>query len=219
MTDRGFEILQQRYPWPSERPRVEPSQHGWVNKEKQGYIRFQIRHEPKYILELGAWLGQSTRFFLDAFPQAKVVTIDTWEGSPEHQNPKRRDAHILQPLLPVLKETFTTNCWEYRKRLVGIRGKTTRGLEVAQKAKFKPDLIFVDAGHDYDSVLSDLEKSYELWPDAVLVGDDWRWINPETKTSSVKEAVMDFKKGKKLILTTVGHSSWGLRSLDCFMSG
>lgn len=219
MTDRGFEILQQRYPWPSSKPKVETNQHGWVNKEKQGYIRFQIRHEPKFILELGAWLGQSTRFFLDTFPNAKLVTIDTWKGGPEHQNPERKDAHILQPLLPILKETFTANCWDYRKRLVGIKSTTTRGLKLLEKVGFEPDLVFIDAGHDYKNVLADLEGSHKLAPQALLVGDDWRWINPETKTQTVREAVTDFNKKARLILTTVGHSSWGLRSLECFKSG
>jgi hypothetical protein len=38
-----------------------------------------------------------------------------------------------------------------------------------------PDLLYVDGSHDADSVYQDVSRSRWLFPDAVIMGDDWPW--------------------------------------------
>src|SRR5690606_40474206 len=63
------------------------------------------------VVELGSWLGKSTRFLLRQAPHATVVAIDHWKGSAEHQ---RRHRHRLISLY----ETFLVD----RKSVVQAKG-------------------------------------------------------------------------------------------------
>ena len=42
-----------------------------------------LRNEPLRILEIGSWEGRSAVFFLNFFPRATIVCIDTFGGTPE----------------------------------------------------------------------------------------------------------------------------------------
>jgi len=48
-----------------------------------------------------------------------------------------------------------------------------QGLELLSACEVVPDIIYIDADHHYDSVLSDVRKCLELYPNAILVGDDY----------------------------------------------
>jgi hypothetical protein len=43
-----------------------------------------------------------------------------------------------------------------------------------------PDLIYIDAAHDTESVASDVATALRLFPKSVLVGDDWSWDSVRT---------------------------------------
>lgn len=216
MSLSGFNVLQSQYRWPKKKPKVELSEHGWVSKKKQEYIKFHIRHEPFYILELGAWLGQSTRFFLNEYPNSRIVTIDHWKGSPEHKNKERKDYGVLSSLLPRLYKTFLVNCWEMKDRLVTIKATTMEGMKVVQQVGYIPDLIFIDAGHSYECVSQDLIDCYRLSPEAVFVGDDWAWLPPKSQKPPIQQAVYNFNVIHKMVLAILGNSVWSLRSPSHF---
>jgi len=158
--------LKSLYPWPEEKP-DKPEQHEqWFNPRKQILLREVVPREAKLVVELGSWLGDSTRWFCDWCPDATVVAVDTWLGSTEHLL-KRRD------LLPVLYDTFLANCWEYRDRLIPFRNTSLSALNFLAGLKLKPDVIYIDSGHDFWGVLSELETSYGLFPKAIMIGDDY----------------------------------------------
>lgn len=56
----------------------------------------------------------------------------------------------------------------------------------------KPDIIYIDADHHYDAAKSDILKSLELFPDAILVGDDYG--NYEDVRRAVHECANEFMK-------------------------
>ncbi|HEV3344269.1 MAG TPA: class I SAM-dependent methyltransferase, partial [Pirellulales bacterium] len=171
--------LARQHPWPDQRPNVPPNQHGWLDSSTKEVLASVLNDETRLVLELGAWLGQSTRFIADQAPAAVVITVDHWRGSPEHQHDPE-----VQPLLPALYETFLTNCWAYRDRIIPLRMMVSEALEEINRRGIKPQVVYLDAGHSYDSVKTDLSRVRLLFPDTIIVGDDW-------DRETVRRAAMD----------------------------
>jgi len=133
------------------------------------------------IVELGSWLGMSTRWLLDVTPPScHVVAIDHWRGSPENQS---------DPVVQTVYERFMNNCKGYKDRLTPLRMTTAVGVELLLKEGLKPDLVFVDAGHDYDSAKADILACLRFG--CPLVGDDFNphdWLGV---TKAVWEVARD----------------------------
>ncbi len=175
--------------WPDKKPNVLPYEHTWFSRKKIAeFNRLFSRKKFKLIVELGSWLGGSAKFFLNKMPEAHVIAIDHWKGSIEHQN-------IYSNLLPTLYETFLVNCWKHKDRLIPLRATTLKGMEYIYSLGLQPDLFYVDASHDYDSVMADLEFIYKYFPNTTITGDDWSWSKPHLGLHfPVRKAVQDFAK-------------------------
>lgn len=171
--------------FPDIKPSVNPDPHGWFNRRNKEILIDDVRTS-NIIVELGSWLGQSTRWLCDN-SKATIYAIDHWNGSLEHQN--RLD---VKDKLPTLFDTFIVNCWDYRDRIKPIRSDSIDGLIELREMNVVPDLIYIDASHEYDDVLNDLEYSHKLFPTAVLIGDDWNWRQKKLNRRTVKEAVLAF---------------------------
>ncbi len=157
--------------------------HGWFSN--QAPLKELIdRVHPKTIIEVGSWLGKSTRFLAkESLPETKVYAIDTWAGSVDeavHQQDKR---------LPYLYQLFLSNVIHENltNKIIPIRMKSE---EAVKALNTKADLIYIDAGHDTDSVFNDIISwSLHLNEGGILCGDDWSW-------KSVAKAV---KKGAHVL--------------------
>ena len=192
--------------WPEQKPDVPPDTHGWFQRSNEEVMKHLLSDETKLIIELGSWLGKSTRFMAEQAPNAQIIAIDHWEGSPEHQN--RSD---VKDKLPRLYETFLVNLWEYKNRVKPLRMTTKEGLRDCYESRLKPDVIYVDAAHDYDGVMDDLKAAKGYFPDALLVGDDWNWINNNDDSHtkhSVRQAVIDYAYKNNLLLHVFMNVWW-----------
>jgi hypothetical protein len=188
------------FTYPAEKPAVPADNHGWFNRDLKDYLKPLLKPDMKTIIELGSWLGSSTRWFCEN-TQAKVIAIDHWKGSIEHL--ERSD---VKGKLPTLYETFIVNCWEYRDRILPVKTDTITGLMWCKDMGFSPEMIFIDASHEYQDVLKDLETSFRLFPSAIIVGDDWAWKNRRLKKRfTVREAVVDFCKNNKFNVANNGR--------------
>lgn len=196
-----IEHLKQANPYPATKPDVPPDNHGWFDEDRYGFLEY-LNADQKLIVELGSWLGKSTRFILENSPNACVVAVDHWLGSDVHQDDAR-----VQDKLPTLYETFIVNCWEHRNRLVPLKMNTIEGLHEVAKHGCQPDLIFIDASHRYDDVLKDLEETYRLFPESTICGDDWCHT---LDNRGVRRAVKDFTKAHGLSYTH-NKNFWCLR--------
>lgn len=158
--------------WPKEKPIVPPNTRGWFSAQNAVLLKRFLNKDTKVVIELGSWLGASTRFILNQAPNALVFAIDTWRGGPDHQDPNGP----WFKMLPTLKDTFLVNMWDYRERLIPIETSTQLGLDVIFADQYyKPDLIYIDADHSYEAVKNDIARANHHFPDAILVGDDWGW--------------------------------------------
>lgn len=133
----------------------------------------QIRHIQKTlqhvsgkvsnILEIGSFEGRSAVWFLSTFPEARMVCVDTFQGSPEH---------IAANMdVESLFDRFTENTRPYADRLDVRRGHSSRILYSLDPESF--DVIYVDGSHTEADTLMDLVLSFGLLKrgGALLVDD------------------------------------------------
>ena len=184
------------HPWPPERPNVPPPpDRNWLFPATRRVLIDTLPTGASLIIEVGSWLGRSTRFLADLAPQSHVVAIDHWEGSPEH---------LLDPelaaFLPRLYETFLAESWDYRERIIPVRAGSTDGLRLVADAGLKPDLVYLDADHSAESVRADLAAILDLFPGVRIVGDDWDW-------PSVRDGA-DSAAGERGLRVQVYETAW-----------
>ena len=187
--------LKNAFCFPKDPPPVPPSDHGWFGPEHVELLSGAVGPDVKVILELGSWMGKSTRFFAERCPNAVVFAVDHWQGSMEHHTTPEWRA-----LLPTLYETFLKNCWDFKDRIVPLRMGTVAGMSLLHQHGVKPDLIFIDAGHDYPNANADVSTALRLFPESTLCGDDFMW-------EGVQRAVVEHVRAG-ILKAFVKHNVW-----------
>jgi hypothetical protein len=122
----------------------------------------------------------SARLTLDKFPKLKLVCIDHWKGSIEHQQ-------YPAELIKNLYETFLVNCWEYRSRLIPVREYSLEGLEKPMICGLKPGVVYIDASHQTKDVINDTLRAVSCYPRATIVGDDYTWKTVESAVAQLQQ--------------------------------
>jgi hypothetical protein len=152
------------------------------------------------IVECGSWVGESSRHIAELVydrdnprKSGHIYCVDTWEGDSGH---KKTYAHIIDKLY----DLFIYNCWQYRSLITPIRAFSWDGMKIIADAGVVPNLVYIDASHDYIDVLKDLETAHNLWPNATLCGDDWVVCRGE-----VGRAVEDFAAQTNMQIYTSGN--------------
>ena len=187
--------LNKLFTWPTEKPNVPIDDHGWFTN--QSTLAKFLNPNIKVVVELGSWLGSSTRFILDYAPNATVIAIDHWSDNiKDYGNGGSTDASSDDGIekIGTLWETFLVNCWNYKNRLYPVRAYTQDGLKKLKNYNIIADVVYIDASHSYEDVMADITLSRKLWPDAQIVGDDYIW-------ESVRRAVHEYanKNGFKVV--------------------
>lgn len=162
-------------------------------------LRELVGRPVRLIVEVGGELGGSTRFFLNAFEAATVITIDPW---PE------RYGHVARKWPKVAEfavedkhsyyRVFQSMNWQWRDRLLPFRTISGIGFPELFRDGIEPDVIYLDGLHTYHGCYDDLALSHFLFPNAVICGDDWAY-QPGTGAAHflgidlpVRKAVTDF---------------------------
>ncbi len=147
----------------------------WLVAGTQELLARSASQNTRLVVEVGSWLGCSTRFLAGRAPNAHIVAIDHWLGSPEH----RQDSE-LAPWLPQLYETFLAECRDYRHQIIPVRANSLEGMRRVAETGLEPDLVYIDADHSFDVVYADVTAALDLFPQATIVGDDWNWENVQS---------------------------------------
>ncbi len=153
------------------------------------------------VVELGCWLGKSTRHIASILPEdGTVYAVDHWLGSAEHQG---------APEIPRLYEQFLSNVI-HAKLTSKIIPKKMTTLEAAEEFKasgLQIDLVYVDASHDEASVYSDLAAYFPLVQGhGILCGDDWGWGHEQN--FPVSTAVVRFAQQHGLRIEVIDGWFW-----------
>ena len=207
-----IEELRQKYPWkscpelPCEIPRI---RRGNVHKGLAQVVDL-IRDRPSpIIVEIGSELGGSARFFCETLDKPTVICLDLWEvrryggpsffveGTATREQLEAIDHITADPELGAWA-VFAHQCREFRSQIIPIQGDRLVGLQEVHRHGVEPDLVYVDGPHGARDALKDLKTCFELFPDAILCGDDWR-------NMKVTKAVLKF---------TLKH--WREIGFDCY---
>ncbi|MFA6916657.1 MAG: class I SAM-dependent methyltransferase [Parachlamydiales bacterium] len=145
--------------------------HGWFMNGD--YIAATMSlYNPVIAIEVGAWLGSSTRFIAERLPAGgKLYAIDTWRGSPNEP------LHLRDPRMPYLYQLFLSNVKHANLTNVIIPVRM-ESLEASKAMNVQADFIYIDASHDETNVYNDILAWYpHVKEGGVMCGDDWGWVS------------------------------------------
>jgi len=173
---------------------------GWYVNGGQMEQLFSI-YQPQVVIEVGCWAGASTRHIASLLPEGGILyAVDHWNGSEEHQ----AGEPFWNPVLPHLYEQFLSNVIHANltDKIVPVRMSSVDAS--LYLADVRADLIYIDASHDYQSVLNDLHVWYpRLSEHGVLCGDDWGYPD-------ICRAVFEFANKHGLQVHNPGATLWHL---------
>lgn len=140
----------------------------------------------KTIIEVGTWKGGSALTMAEAalklgFPrnEIEIVCIDTFLGSWEHHtsmssfkpgNGEKKNGR------PTIYEQFLSNVVhkDYKDIITPFPIDSYNGALCLKNWNVLADLIYIDAGHDYDSVYADFKLYKEVLREGgYILIDDW----------------------------------------------
>lgn len=135
---------------------------------------------PRIAVEVGVWKGASVVTMAKQMKtlglDAVVIAIDTWLGSAENYEEKFIPDMAFEFGRPNLYRTFMANiCHEgLTDYVIPLSLDSINARQILIQRGIRPDVLHIDAGHDYDSVTTDLNTWWpHLMPGGVLVGDDY----------------------------------------------
>ncbi len=155
---------------------------GW-NSDHRYLARAIDDVRPRVVIEVGVWKGGSVLTMAARMREkgvdGVVIAIDTWLGSSEHFLAKGdvhgKDLNYLNGY-PRLYNTFIANVFDQglEHYVVPLPLDSVNAFQVINSLGIRPDVLHVDAGHDFQSATNDLTTWWPfLAPGGVLIGDDY----------------------------------------------
>lgn len=191
----GIAALRDLHKFPDKKPDLDVSVYPkWFDHRHDEFFRQFIAQDTNLIVELGSWVGFSTRWFAENTDCPHIVCIDTWAGSAEH-------CDFSQEQLDDLYKAFVQSCWKHRHRIIPMQMNTVQGMLKLKEHNVckEVEIVYIDASHQYEDVIVDIEMAWEIFPNAVLIGDDFTWKNPtQDRRRTVSEAVNYFCNKHKI---------------------
>ncbi|NBS69496.1 class I SAM-dependent methyltransferase [bacterium] len=149
---------------------------GWVNGGFGHAFSDAIKGKDKpFVVEVGTYKGKSAVMMADIMNgQGKILCVDTWLGAPEFWTHERDMPKVNG--WPVIFYKFTKNV-----KTLGLQNVITpfpissqQAADVLKYYGVQADVIYIDASHEYEAVLSDLKAWWPvLKPGGVMIGDDY----------------------------------------------
>jgi predicted O-methyltransferase YrrM len=170
--------------------------------------------KPSLAFDIGVWKGQSVASLSEAMrrvrPDSALLAIDTFLGSPGHWDRTRAD-RIVESLglvhgWPSLYWQFLSNMVlsGHAERVVPLPQTSDNAAVILAQLRLRPELIHIDAAHEYEPVKRDIENYWALLrAGGIMIGDDYPW-------PGVKKAADEFAAAKGLPLEVDGPK-WVLR--------
>jgi len=134
------------------------------------------RRDVRVLLEIGSFLGGSARQWLTASPDVIVICVDPWPDLDDSRPliDKHKLGRVFRGQLRSAEgiyRSFVASMWNERSRVIHVRGTSADTLPTLHALGLKPDLVYIDA----DKRGAEIATCDELFPDALISGDDWNW--------------------------------------------
>jgi predicted O-methyltransferase YrrM len=164
----------------------------WASRNYPAWIEIlaPLRLTPLSILEIGSWEGRSALFFLNYLSRSKIICIDTFEGSWEHQ---ARPLEWRLSQLSQIEQRFDQNLAEFGDRVEKQKEDSLVALGRLGLARRRFELIYVDGSHRAVDVYRDAVLAWPLLAHGgILIFDDYIWDNgpPEERPNVAIDAFL-----------------------------
>lgn len=176
----SWENLQREYPWPDCQPDIKPTRHGWAVHERTWFDLLSNLEQP-IVAEVGAWCGKTSYWLLERFFRLRLIAIDSWALDATNFSRTYRDRWAAQGRMrptDSLVDLYRANLWDFRDRVVMIQADSVDGMRHIIDEEVRPGVVYIDASHDHESVTSDVNAAIELFPRAIICGDDYKRGGP-----------------------------------------
>lgn len=186
---------------------------GW-NGNSEVFRKLIEEVEPKNIIEVGSWKGQSSINMANIIKSlslnTKITCVDTWLGAQEFWGFLNNEERNLS-----LKNGYPTVYYQFLSNVVHTNNQeiilpfpaTSRiAFYHFQANRISADMIYIDASHDYEDVRDDIYSYYNLLNNGgVIFGDDFHaW-------PGVNRAVQEFVQQNSLNLEIFENNFWIIR--------
>ena len=187
---------------------------GWNgNSQVFGDIIAEIR--PSTIVEVGTWKGQSAinmgKVIKELSLSSKIYCIDTWLGAVEFlttmKDTPERDLKLKNGY-PQVYYQFLSNVIHNSLDdvIIPIPNTSITGAKYLKYYGIVPQLVYIDASHEKEDVLADIEAYFSLLDSGGMIfGDDY--INWE----GVRQAVDEFAAHKSVELQILENNFWVIK--------
>jgi hypothetical protein len=195
MIAMGLDAVRDAYPWPEKRPH--PALLGLDSRGDGGgrdLVDALIRQKGHAImLEVGVFMGNSARRWLAQSSELTLICLDAWDDPTWADHMAARGEHDLADKLKEsngAQRVFQTNLWEYRGRVIAIRGYAPEALKILVDNDVSPEIIYVDADKDAKTLLG----VAALFPNSIICGDDWSWSKAGASLYPIRAGVRALAK-------------------------
>ena len=155
------------------------------------FMRLAQRDGTERILaaEVGVWDGDSSAYFLTSVPNLVLTMVDLWQPIPEDHPYKKAGDGVSRASAD--KMEWMMRLAYQRTEFAADRRYIVRAESTAVARDTAPgffDLVFIDAAHDYESVLADCRAWWHtVRPGGTYCGHDYK-----KRTPGVVQAVNEF---------------------------
>ena len=143
--------------------------HGLCTTQSELRRLSELAQNTEFVVEIGAYMGRSTKA-LTATP-GTVFSVDTWRGSDEDKDGEK----TKQVPLETVYRMYVKNLWGdiISGKVIHLRCDSVEASKILADLGYTFDLIFIDAGHDYEWVTRDIKAWLPLLDTGgVMVGHD-----------------------------------------------
>jgi predicted O-methyltransferase YrrM len=123
----------------------------------------------KTFVEVGCKEGRTTGALLNALPDLRVITIDPWAPIPN------ADEDYKDWDFAAIERQFWENVGAHKERVDHWRMTSREAGNEMNVAGRKFDVVFIDAGHDYENAFADIRAWWPLVREGgYLCGHDYQ---------------------------------------------
>ena len=217
------EAYDSRVGYPETKPAVVPYSHGWCFKPQKFGLQQVLDENTMCVVELGSYLGNSAKNIVEFAPNAQIYCVDRWDFDfiKKYQSDQYQEYELEIMKGHPLYETFLINTWDLQERevdaegncagIVPMRMDTVDALNYLHENGAYPDVIYIDGDHSTPGVRRDLEAALLHFPEAIILGNDYR--NPTVQVAI--DTLAGAQKPAPLQVYTDSYSMlWTFSQLD-----
>ena len=139
-------------------------------------IRAKYGEEPITGVEVGSWVGYTASEMLDNIPGLSLLCVDTFDGTDSDicgEIAKQAARETGDPR--IIENTFRKNMARFGERVAAIKGRSNDAAQTIDDGSL--DFVFIDAGHEYMEVKSDIKAWLpKVKPGGLVLGHDYHEV-------------------------------------------